>query len=560
VRIAIIGAGPRGTFALERLVQHAAAAASMPEPIAVDLFEPHPHPGAGPVYDPRQPDYLRMNLAVEHVDVRLDGDAISGLQSFMEWRDAAAGSVAVAVADSFPSRSLVGRYLVAMHDAIRAGSLPNVLCTLVPRRVRQLRRHAGGWMVRCEPGEPGELEHGPYDEVLLTTGHADRHAAGLQVGWAHAVPLVPAVFPVDRTLDETAVPAGSVVAIRGIALTGIDALLALTEGRGGRFHTIADGSEFRYEPAGREPRLVLPYSRSGQLMSAKPDPTSLAHHAPRLTEIAVAAQARVHAIADPLDVRAALLPILSWAASAIMAAFDAADEPRDGDVQDVQAWLRDAVADRVHVHDPLAQLRRSIDFGSGRAAPDAPSAIGTAWRLAYPAVVAHLADAVIADDERRRLARLTAQLERVAFGPPPVSAAKLAALIECGIVDLRHRAGGHLLTTHGRTQLSSTGTPTSIDVVVDAVLAPPGARRVHDPIIASLLQDGHARLLPERRGIDVDDDARVIGSDGEPVDGLAAIGRVTEDVVVGNDTLSRTLHAHDERWARSVVAAAARRC
>jgi hypothetical protein len=35
--------------------------------------------------------------------------------------------------------------------------------------------------------------------------------------------------------------------------------------------------------------------------------------------------------------------------------------------------------------------------------------------------------------------------------------------------------------------------------------------------------------------------------------GLAAIGRPTEDSVIGNDTLSRTLHPLADRWARRVL-------
>ena len=44
--------------------------------------------------------------------------------------------------------------------------------------------------------------------------------------------------------------------------------------------------------------------------------------------------------------------------------------------------------------------------------------------------------------------------------------------------------------------------------------------------------------------------------DGSLSPGLSAIGRPTEDSVIGNDTLSRTLHPHADRWAGSVV----RRC
>ena len=60
-------------------------------------------------------------------------------------------------------------------------------------------------------------------------------------------------------------------------------------------------------------------------------------------------------------------------------------------------------------------------------------------------------------------------------------------------------------------------------------------------------------MRPGRRGLDVAPDAGVIGPDGRRVPGLSVIGRATEDSVIGNDTLSRTLHPHADRWAARVV-------
>ena len=58
---------------------------------------------------------------------------------------------------------------------------------------------------------------------------------------------------------------------------------------------------------------------------------------------------------------------------------------------------------------------------------------------------------------------------------------------------------------------------------------------------------------PVPSGLDVEPDGSCRASDGSPSLGLAAIGRPTEDVVIGNDTLGRTLHPLSDRWARRVV-------
>ena len=52
LRVAIVGQGPKRTFAVERLLDRGAALAAGPH-VEVDLFEPRRAPGAGPVLSPR---------------------------------------------------------------------------------------------------------------------------------------------------------------------------------------------------------------------------------------------------------------------------------------------------------------------------------------------------------------------------------------------------------------------------------------------------------------------------------------------------------------------------
>ncbi|CAN0474178.1 unnamed protein product, partial [Phaeothamnion confervicola] len=105
LRVAIVGFGPKGLFALERLLHHLDGRCR----IAVDAYEPHEAPGAGPVYDPCQPDYLRMNIAAERLDLWPgDNSAVPSLErrSFGEWT----GRRSPQGDERYPPRALVGRY------------------------------------------------------------------------------------------------------------------------------------------------------------------------------------------------------------------------------------------------------------------------------------------------------------------------------------------------------------------------------------------------------------------------------------------------------------------
>jgi uncharacterized NAD(P)/FAD-binding protein YdhS len=489
----------------------------------VDVFEPHCAPGAGPVYDPDQPEFLRMNFAADKLDLWWPSSRAVPAhrrRSFIAWRADEEGGD-----DEYPPRAQAGRYLRHGFEVLLRSAPENVDVVLHRSAVESVRPWEGGWEVAAG----GSIAR--YDEVLVAVGHQGTSPAGLAKDWSHATPLVPAVFPVGRMLSRADVAPGSAVAIRGFALTFIDAALALTEGRGGTFEPLDHPYRLRYTPGPDDARVLLPFTRSGQPMLAKPSP-ALAGGVPALAAIAAEGRERIDAIAQSVRLRDDLLPILADVAYAsLMAA--------GGDTASEELA-------------PAAAIERSLAAGAGLMPPGRSWALGHTWRALYPALVARLGDDGLHAPDWPAFLRLAGEMERLAFGPPPVNAAKLLALIDAGRVDLTHLRGGTIMSEGGRTRLRSSGGETTVDVAVDAVLPPPGAFG-HAGLLADLVADGHARIAPGRRGLDVAGDATCRALDGSVSRGLAAIGRPTEDSVIGNDTLSRSLHPHADDWARRVA-------
>ncbi len=544
LRIAIVGLGPKGLFALERLVDHASALDA--EAIAVDVFEQSATPGAGAVYDPDQPGYLRMNFPAESIDMWSPTSTVvppGERPSFVAWRERLAPD---ADRDRYAPRAQVGAYLADGLVTIRHHAPAAVEITVRRARVTAIRPGGDHWAVSADD-EVARL----YDEVLLAPGHELTWDSGLAAQWTHAARLVPAVFPVRERLCEQQVPPGATVAVRGFALTFIDAALALTEGRGGTFTAFDDLVALRYEPGKRDVAVIFPFARRGRPMLAKPDP-ALAAAVPGLAPISELGRERILALADGFDLRRDVVAILAASASAVLRAA----RGRSGESEPMAAWLAAAAAGAPLAPDrgPAQELARSLAVGTGRAVPDMPWAIGQTWRMLYPAVVARLGGGGLAARDWPAFHRLAAELERVAFGPPPINAAKLLALVDAGRVDLTHVRGGRLRGRRGGTWLAGEHGEHAVDVVVDAVLPGPGAAGAQSEPLHGLLAGGHARVAAGCRGLDVDADGRCRRPDGTPAPGLSAIGRLTEDVVIGNDTLSRTLHPLADRWARSVVA------
>jgi len=85
------------------------------------------------------------------------------------------------------------------------------------------------------------------------------------------------------------------------------------------------------------------------------------------------------------------------------------------------------------------------------------------------------------------------------------------------------------------------------DAAIDAVIAGPHEHADSGPL-AGLIASGVIAVDEVSGAVKVDEAGRPFGD----AIGLAVFGRATEGWVVGNDTLSRTLHCHIQRWANQL--------
>ncbi|MCP9001600.1 FAD/NAD(P)-binding protein [Pseudarthrobacter sp. RMG13] len=310
IRAAIIGAGPRGTSVLERLLAHAAAYAaahSGPASLHIDVIDPYPA-GPGHVWQPGQSRLYLMNTqsfypTVIPEDPRL-APPVAGT-TFDRWRarqqrepmpaltlDERSELAALGSRD-FPSRALYGRYLRCTMDELTAKLPDGVTVNFHETTAVSVRPSRDGTAGTPGDGAPGDGSQGDgtpggttlstgtfdvglagggsltVDSVVLALGHLasrlnpeqrELQAAAAQLGLSYFPPAVPA------DVDWAAVPAGEPVLVRGMGLNFFDAMGQLTEGRGGKF--IDAGTRLEYQPSGQEP-LIIAASRRGTPYRAK---------------------------------------------------------------------------------------------------------------------------------------------------------------------------------------------------------------------------------------------------------------------------------------------------
>lgn len=496
--ILFVGAGPKALMALADLDSELALSGPDVPRLRVMLCDPA-QPGPGAVWDPEQPKHLRMNVDAGIVDVRCPAVP----ESYREWERRVLPANA---GRRYPPRALVGRYLAWAYERLQES--PRLQLQHVAARITGLTLHGNHWAAHGLTPDSTFDCRSPI--VVLSTGHAD--SGGVDHRQVIASPRRGDAEPVTVT---------------GAALTAFDVVLGLTEACGGRWEHQA-GGQVRYLPSGDEPRRITITSRSGELLLPKP----VADHSPLLDAVRESTM-NLTEIGQP-DER-------WWA---IVAGAAAAGARVSGITIERQTLLS-------HLDTPIRAVtkadswERDLVRAQGDTDDDPSWWWGRAWAGAYRNIVESL-ERTERDPElwlqwRRRAARL----EKWAFGPPRETVAKLHALRRAGLLHVR---------------AATTISPSSIHAVTAGPgiltfpLSPSRKPTTHDDLWGTLLSRGHVTVRPGERGVLTRPDAVCVTRSGRPNDGLAALGRPTEDPVIGHDTLNRTLHDDSRRWARSIVA------
>ncbi len=580
LRIAIVGLGPWGVCALERVVTTAREELGPGVGIAVHVIEPGT-PGSG-VYDVSQPDYLILNnpcgeLSLYPFETADDQPCYSvGLYDWAvaegyRWvgdrclKDPKGQPIE---RHHFLPRRLMGEYLQWFYRALIAGAPPGVHIVHHPTAAIDL-------VARRDGAEEVHLANGGAvvaDHVIVTSGHTANESSD---GTGRA--LDP--YPVGSYVD--AMPVDSTVGVSGMGLVAIDVVTALTLGRGGQF--IESGSGLRYLPSGREPRLEL-FCRSGLPFTAKSvtgkDRTDV--YKPLICTAAALEELNgfAHGRRRPIDVRRELFPLLfaeMYSRYYAQAAFQAEGTRAAGAA--VRDRLRAAWADgRFDME--LASL--SARFGHFDAEElffgRQPKYRSTDdyERFVYQALADDLREAEVPDgasptksagqviriyrDKMRSVveqgglsldsyldfnADICSRIHRLVAGPPALRTRQMLALMDAGVVRMPYgpAPARGLAVTNGtpvaaRTRISSTAFEQAYvndaDIIIRGHLEEPRIAGSASQLLTQLYKRG--RVSQFRYGevavgsVDLTPDSHPIDIEGRPQSSISMFGVMTEGI------------------------------
>ncbi|SKB66816.1 FAD-NAD(P)-binding [Arthrobacter sp. 31Cvi3.1E] len=280
-RVALVGAGPRGTSVLERLLANWAAKRAEGATLQIHVVDPYPA-GSGHVWQPEQSRLYLMNTQSFYPTLIPEDSGLAAPLaggSFDQWRearrrdgaglnDAEKAELATLESHDFPSRALYGRYLRQTLAGLLERKPDGVEVTFHETLAVAARPVDG--MFDVELADGGTLT---VDSVVLALGHIESRLNPEQKSFKRAADELgllyfPPAPPAD--VDWQVVPDTEPVLVRGMGLNFFDVMGQLTEGRGGKFlEAGAPGAGvLEYRASGREPRIIAA-SRRGTPYRAK---------------------------------------------------------------------------------------------------------------------------------------------------------------------------------------------------------------------------------------------------------------------------------------------------
>ncbi|HUP63142.1 MAG TPA: FAD/NAD(P)-binding protein [Thermoanaerobaculia bacterium] len=594
--------GPRGVYCLERLCAEYKAR-PLPDPLQIHVFNRSAHFGTSPIYDPDQPEYILVNVSVGEIDLWTADDppvAAGRGPGFLAWYDATFRPETPLTGNEYLSRAVVGRYLIEGFQRILSRLPDGVTVTCHIGEVVDLRPvEGGGYDLDVVSGD-GRMEEIRVEKVMLATGHsrllpgpAEKRYQSF-AGRHPRAAFIPFVYPVVETMAP--IPAGARVAMQGIGLTFIDAVLELTEGRGGRFVRDAAGA-LSYQRSGREPRTIFPFCRSGLPMTPKAhDLPPYARPLTFFTEEALAGLTDRSA-EGKLDLDRDLLPLMELEMEfhyyrAVMGGerhrLDACGSDARAVRRVIDAFLSAHPQverfDYRRVLDPIGncEFESGEQFTSfiagymeqeiararrGQAGCAVKGAIDLWYEIRKTLGTVLPFGGLTPESHRLLIDVYYPRFKRVVFGPPIINIEKLLALTRAGLLDFSVARSPCVLTdeAEGCFELRGDRIPVAAraEVLVDARYPATDIPRDATPLYRRLHQRGLVRAFENRAAtpsgagyrpgaIDMTAARFVVGGSGAVNEDIAVIGIPTEGNLVGNLTI-----AHDESpgaWAAAVMA------
>lgn len=565
IRVAIVGAGPRGLVAAERLVSNC------PESQKLTLKLIDPVGVGGSVWRTDQAPEVLMNSVQQKVTLFPDEScqnigAVHNGPSLYQWSREYAHDFLTThdfenqvhfmkeldlTKNDVCSRAFFGLYQQWFFEHLTKRMPENIQIELIKDVVEKIEPDGKSWQVSTANSE------WQVDEVILATGHGQNNLSEEEQGFAdyaeeHGLFYQPPSNAAD--VDLTPVEGSDTLIIRGLGLVFFDYIDHLALRRGGEFAETPTG--LTYQPSGKEPIIYvgsgrgLPYHPRGRNQKE----WGISWQARFLTDEKLAKYAQTKNISDFFDLLKSEAELAYYQRLIIERnlAVDSEEFSREFVDQpevtlEKYPKLQEFKWDWQQVADPLkgdqqhfseasfAFLEKQIkEAEKGNLTGPFTTAIDVLKDLREP--IHFMLDHHLFSFEQyvnELWGEYTPLDAFLTIGPPILRSRQLAALIRAGVVELLppkmvvEMSHGKFLTTNAQ------GEKIQAEALLEARIPANDLRRTKNPVLRSLYQQGLVRAFVLSEGketfepgaIEVERESlRLIGKDGEVSDSLYCYG------------------------------------
>lgn len=585
-KIAIVGLGPKGLYAFERLMAQLHEVDGERR-IEIHLFEKIGNFGAGEIYDYDQPEYLLMNYPNRNINVWPDEHpkpSVPETLNFVRWLSLSDRKSDPDLENGFSPRSMVGNYLQYCCDLVIAHHKEFIRTVKHTAKVKDIRKTANELVLEYKENE--ELRNLSVNDVILTTGHSsctgklEKFAKDTMAGYADT-DFIPYVYPFEERLGN--IRKNSTIGIKGLGLTFIDTVLALTEGRGGKFEALENGNLI-YLPSRDEPNKIIAFSRTGLPMIPRNGKEGLAPYQP------------IYFTYENIRERAGINKKISFVEH-VIPLFIAEMEHRyysivferqnlsfypDKDLNRLKEQINAFHEQFPNIYKlKFGDLFKTISFDNSTielgalaymryilkeaelgSEQSAFMAAAMTWgRLSETFNSIYNFGGMTADSHYIFDAKYRSKLNRISYGPPLENAKKILALVETGIVTMDFAQNPEVKKLpHGWAIYNSHLNFQKVDMLIDARIPSINSTEDWSPLLCKMMGRGLLRpyilhdVVPYNVGCpEINKLGQAIQSNGETVDNISFYGTPTEGATYDNDSLSRSRNNFASQWALNVV-------
>jgi len=580
-KVGIIGFGPKGFYGFERLIAYLNEA-KVSKTVQIHIFNNTSFLASGDVYRSDQPEYLIMNYANRNINswvIKEPFSSATETPDFVTWlMDNGYNAVA---SGTYAPRALVGDYLVDCYQFVLEQLPMNIEVVTHIGTVTNMIKEDDNYQVFYSDKTSGKQKAVTCNKVLFTTGH---HSFKTQKNQSDiSGNKIDFIYPTNEKLKHIYSP--SQVAIKGFGLTAIDAILALTEGRGGNFKK-NDIGDLKYISSGEEPQKIYPFSRTGLPMIPRNGSATADTDLYFLTEEVIANLKQNR----PINFHSRLLPLIKkeFYFSFYTVLFknyghqfyfdtdfsvmekqvkyfheDYPDAPVFNWETIVNPFKEKSILSTDEIQDYIQYLIDEVKNGEEKS--PLMSAVAT-WRKISPVFnELYSFGGLDAVSHREFDTHYFGLFNRISYGPPVKNMKKVLALSKAGVLDFTYAKSATISTDDFDSNFSlhiENGQRTQIDYVVNATISRAKEGRFENELYQNLLKNGLIREFENisktsyKPGcIEINKAGNAIDVNGHVNHDISFYGTPTEGITCDNDTLSRTRNDFASIWAKYVCEA-----